>query len=259
MPRSIPFALKLFPPDFGGICEDWVHLIFQNHDFRFSPNTPPSDKIKPKHQNHGTWHCTNHAKINSFGSQNFPTSLWRHWWGLSPTTFPKPWFRCSPNTPPNEEMKPKHQNHETWLCTEHPKIISFRSQTSPIWLWRHLWEFSPARIAKPWLSYFTQHTTKSQNQAKTPKSWNLAMHQPCQDKFLLLPKFSYITLEAFVRIESSQFCKTMIFRFSPNTPPSHKIKQKHQNHGTWLCTNHIKINSFLSQISPITLEAFVRI
>jgi len=39
------------------------------------------------------------------------------------------------------------------------------------------------------------------------------MHQPCQDQFLLLPIFSHITLQAFVKIESNQFCKTMIFIF----------------------------------------------
>jgi len=98
IPRSNPFRLKLFPHEFGGICEDLVQPVFQNHDFRFSPHTPPSHKIKPKH----------------------------------------------------------------------------------------------------------------------PKSWNLAMHQPCQDQFLLLPIFSHITLEAFVRFESSQFCKTMIYGFLPS-------------------------------------------
>ena len=154
MPRSIPFAPKLLPHHFGGICEDWVEPVFQNHDFRFSPHTPRSNKIKPKHQNHGTWLCTNHAKINSFCSQTSPTSLWRHFWGLSPASFPKPEF-----------------------------------------------------------SFFTQHTTKSQNQAKTPKSWKLVLHQPCPNQFILLPNFSHITLEVFVRIESSQFSKTMIFVF----------------------------------------------
>ena len=156
MPRSIPFAPKLLPRHFVGICEDWVQPILQNHDFRFSHNTPPTYKIKPKYQNHGTWLCTNNAKINFFCSQTSPTSLWRHFWGCSPASFSKPWF-----------------------------------------------------------SLFTQHSTTSQNQAKTPKSWNLAMHQPFQDQFLLLPNFSHVTLEAFVKIESSHFCKTMIFVFHP--------------------------------------------
>ena len=144
MPKSISFAPELLPLHFGGICEDWVQPVFQNHDFCFSPHTQPSHKIKTNHKHHGNWLCTNNAKINSFWSQTFPTSVWRHLWGLSPASFPK-----------------------------------------------------------PWLSFFTQHTTKSQNQAKTPKSWNLVMHQPCQNQFLLLSKFSHITLEAFVRIESS--------------------------------------------------------
>ena len=92
MPGSIPFAPKLLPHYFGGICEDWVQPVFQNHEFRFTPHTPPSRKIKQKHQYHGTWLCTNHAKINSFCSQNSPTSLWRHLWGLSRASFPKPRF-----------------------------------------------------------------------------------------------------------------------------------------------------------------------
>ena len=78
MPRSISFAPKLLPHHFGGIFEDAVQPVFQNHDFRYSPNTAPRHKIKPKHQNHGTWLCTNHSKINSFCSQTSPTSLWRH-------------------------------------------------------------------------------------------------------------------------------------------------------------------------------------
>jgi len=41
------------------------------------------------------------------------------------------------------------------------------------------------------------------------------MHQPFQDEFVLLPNFSYITLEAFVRIESSHFSKILIFVFYP--------------------------------------------
>ena len=56
-----------------------------------------------------------------------------------------------------------------------------------------------------------QVTKSSQN----TKIMHLAMHKPCQDLFLLLPNFSPITLEVFVRIESSQFSKTMIFVFHP--------------------------------------------
>jgi len=80
---------------------------------------------------------------------------------------------------------------------------------------------------------FTRHTTKSKNQAKTPKSWNLALHQPCHCQFLLLPNFSHITLEAFVRIESSQLCKTMIFVFHPTHHQDTKSSQttKIMEHG----------------------------
>jgi len=251
IPRSIRFAPNLFPHHLGGICKVWLQPDFKNHDFRFSPHTPPSHKIKPKHKNHQTWLYTNHTNINTFCSQTFPTSLCRHLWGLRPTTFPKTWF-----------------------------------------------------------SFFTPHSTKSQNKTKTPKSPNLAIHQPCQDQFLLLPNFSHITLEAFLRFESNHISKTLIFvfhpthhqviksgqntkitkigyarttprsfapklfprhfggicevwvqphfqkhdfRFSPHTPPSHKIKPKPQNHQTWLCTNHAKIISFCLQTFPTSL------
>jgi len=73
---------------------------------------------------------------------------------------------------------------------------------------------------------FTPHTTKSQNQAKTQKSWNLALHQPCQDQLLFLPNFSHITLEAFVRIEPNQLCKTIIFVFHPT---HHQLTISSQN------------------------------
>jgi len=75
-----------------------------------------------------------------------------------------------------------------------PRLIPFATQTFPTSLWRHLWGLSPATFSKPWFSFFTPHTTKSQNQAKTPKSPNLAMHQLHQDRFLLFPNFSHITL-----------------------------------------------------------------
>jgi len=54
----------------------------------------------------------------------------------------------------------------------------------------------------------------------------LAMHQPCQDQFLLLPNFSHITLEAFLRIDSSQFSKTTIFVFHPT---QHQVTKLSQN------------------------------
>jgi len=66
IPISIPFSPKLFQHHFGSIWEDLVRLVFKNHDFHFSPHTPPSHKIKQKHQNYQTWLNTNHTKINSF-------------------------------------------------------------------------------------------------------------------------------------------------------------------------------------------------
>ena len=215
------FAPKLFPRHFGGIYEVWVQPDFKNHDFRFSPHTPPSHKIKPKHQNHQTWLYTNHTKINSFCSQPCPTSLWRHLWGLSPATFPKPWFlfftqhttksqnqakitkrgyaptmsrsipfaskvfsqhfeaNCEvwvqphyqnhdfhflPQTLQSHKIKPKLQNHQIWLCTNHAKINSFFPETFSTSLWRHLLGLRPTTFPKPWFSFFTPHTTKSQNQ-----------------------------------------------------------------------------------------------
>ena len=45
IPRSIPFAPKLFPHHFGSIWKDWVQSVFKNHDFCFSPHTPLGHKI----------------------------------------------------------------------------------------------------------------------------------------------------------------------------------------------------------------------
>jgi len=105
MPRSIPFAPKLLRHHFGRICEDWVQPVYQNHEFCFSPHTPPSHKIKPKYQNHGTWLCTNHFKINSFFSQSSPTSLSRHLWGLSPASFAKQWLSFfTPHTTMSQKL-----------------------------------------------------------------------------------------------------------------------------------------------------------
>ena len=85
---------------------------------------------------------------------------------------------------------------------------------------------SPATFTKPWFSFFTPHTTKSQNQAKTPKSPNLAIHQPHQDQFLLFPNFSHITFYAFVRFEPNHFSETIIFIFYPT---HHQVTKSSQN------------------------------
>jgi len=164
--RWLGFSTTLCRPHSGGICDNSQPRILKNHDFEnfMIHGTPPSHKIKLNHQNHQTWLCTTHTKINYFCHQTFPTSPWRHLWGLSPATFPKPWF-----------------------------------------------------------SFFTPHTTKSQNLAKSP---NLAIHQPYQDHFLLLANFSYITLEAFVRFESSHISKTMIFVFHPS---HHQVTKSSQH------------------------------
>ena len=149
--------------------------------------------------------------------------------------------------PTHHQVAKSSQNHQTLLCTNHAKINSFCPQTFPTSLWRHLRGLSPPSFQKPSFSFFTPHTTKSQYQAKTP---NLVMHQPCQDQFLLLPKFSHVTLEAIVRFESRHFSKTMIFVFHPT---HHQVTKSNQNHQTLLCTNHAKINSFCPQTFPTSL------
>jgi len=67
------------------------------------------------------------------------------------------------------------------------------------------------------------HVTKSTLNTKSPK---LAMHQPSQDQILLPPNFSHITLEAFVRIDSSHISKIMIFVFHPS---HHQVTKSSQN------------------------------
>ena len=125
----------------------------------------------------------------------------------------------------------------------------------------HLWHFPTNKTQKPplWKFHDSWHTTKSQNQAKTPKSWNLAMHQPCQDQFLLIPNFSHITLKAFVRIESSQFSKTMIFVFHQN---HHQVTKSSQKSKIMNLAMHQPCQDqflLIPNFSHITLEAFVRI
>ena len=105
-----------------------------------------------------------------------------------------------------------------------------------------------------------QVTKSSQN----TKIMNLTMHQPCQhqpcqDQFLLLPNFSHMTLEAFVKIGSSQFSNTMIFVFHQNHHQPTKSRQNtkiihlamHQP-----CQDQFRL---IPNFSHITLKAFVRI
>jgi len=75
---------------------------------------------------------------------------------------------------------------------------------------------------------FVFHPTLHQvtKSSQYTKIMDFAMHQPCQDQFLLLSKFSHINLEEFVRIESSQFSKTMIFVFHPS---HHQVTKSSQN------------------------------
>nr|XP_007161557.1 hypothetical protein PHAVU_001G079600g [Phaseolus vulgaris]ESW33551.1 hypothetical protein PHAVU_001G079600g [Phaseolus vulgaris] len=100
------------------------------------------------------------------------------------------------------------------------------------------------------------HVTKS---SQNTKIMNLVMHQPCQDQFLLLPNFSHITLEEFVRIESSQFSKTMIFL---SHPTHHQVTKSSQNTKIIHLAMHQPCQDqflLLPNFSHITLEVFVRI
>jgi len=102
MPRLIPFATKLFPHHLGGICEVWVHPLFQTMIFVFHLT---HHKVTKSSQNHQTWLCTNHTKINSFCSQTFCTSHWKHLRGLSPPSFKKSWFSfLSPHTTKSQNL-----------------------------------------------------------------------------------------------------------------------------------------------------------
>ena len=87
----------------------------------------------------------------------------------------------------------------------------------------------------------------------------MILHQPCQDQFLLLLNFSHNTLEAFVRIESSQFSKTMIFVFHPT---HHQVKKSSQNTKIMHLAMHQPCQDqlrLLPNFSHFTLEVFVRI
>jgi len=106
---------------------------------------------------------------------------------------------------------------------------------------------------------FVFHPTHHQVTKSSQNTKTLALHHPCQDQFLLLENISHITLEIFVRIESRQFSKTMIFVFHPT---HHQFTKSSQN---------TKIMEFgyveppqdqfllLPNFSDINLDAFVRI
>ena len=154
IPRSIPFAPKIFPHHFGRIREDWVHPFFKNHVFRFSPHTTPSHKI---YINHQTWLSTNHGKINSFCTQSFPTSLWRHLWGLCPETFPKPWFLFF------TQHTTKSQNLAKITKLGHAPTIPISIPFVPKLFPHHfgsIWEDWVHPVFKNYdFSFFTPHTT----------------------------------------------------------------------------------------------------
>ena len=116
-----------------------------------------------------------------------------------------------------------------------------------------------SQFSKTMIFVFHQNHHQPTKSSQNTKIMKLAMHQPCQDQFLLLPNFSHTTLEAFVRIESSQFSKTMIFVFHQNHYQPTKSSQNtkiinlamHQP-----CQDQFLL---LPNFSHITLEAFVNI
>ena len=85
------------------------------------------------------------------------------------------------------------------------------------------------------------------------------MHQPCQDQFLLIPNFSHITLEEFVRIESSQFSKTKIFVFHPTHYQDTKSRQNTKIMNLAMPQPCQEQFLLLPNFSHMTLQAFVRI
>jgi len=87
---------------------------------------------------------------------------------------------------------------------------------------------------------------------------DFAMHQRCQDQFLLLYNFSHITLEAFVRIESSQFSKTMIFVFHPTHHQVTKSSQYTKIMDFGYAPTMPRSITFAPKLLPHHLEAFVR-
>ena len=188
----------------------------------FTPHT-----IKPQNQAR-TQKSPNLALHQQYQDQFRLTSNFSHitleaFVGIESPSFAKPWFSFfTTNTTKSQNLAktPKSPNLAMHQPYEHQFLLVPKFPTS---LWRHLWGLSPATFRKSWFSFFTPHTTKSQNQAKTPKSPNLALHQPYQDQFLFLPNFSHITLEVFVSISSNHFCKNMIFVFALHTTKSQNL------------------------------------
>ena len=227
MPRSIPFAPKLIPHYIGGICEVWVQPLFLNHDFHFSPHTPPSHKIKSKEQYHQTWLSTNHTKINSCCSQTFPISLWRHLTGLSPSSFKKAWFFVF--LPRQHQITKSNQNTKITklgLTPTIPTSIPFAPNLFP----HHFGGICEVWVQPDFKNHdfcYSPHTPPSHKiKPKHQNHQNLVIQQPYQDQFLLLPTFSHITLEAFVRIEYSHISKTLTFVFHPS---HHQVTRSSQN------------------------------
>ncbi|KAK6645796.1 hypothetical protein PHAVU_L002190 [Phaseolus vulgaris] len=116
-----------------------------------------------------------------------------------------------------------------------------------------------SQFSKTMIFVFHQNHHQATKSSQKSKIMNLAMHQPCQDQFLLIPNFSHITLKAFVRIESSQFSKTMIFVFHQNHHQATKSSQKSKIMNLAMhqpCQDQFLL---IPNFSHITLEAFVRI
>ena len=253
MSRWIRFATKLLPHHFGDICEDWVQPVFQNHDFRFSPKSPPSHKIMPKHQNHELGYAPTMSRSIPFAPKLLPHHSGDICGGLSPASFPKPWFSFFTKITTNPQNQAKIPKSWTWLCTNHVKINSFCSQTSPTSLWRHLWGIESSQFSKTMIFVFHQSHHQPTKSSQNTKIMNSAMHQPCQDQFLLLPNLSHIIWRHLWGLSPASFPKPWFLFFTKiNTNPQNKAKTPKS--WTWLCTNHVKINSCCSQTSSTSLS-----
>ena len=91
--RSIPFATKLFTPQFGCICDNSPPRLLKNHDFTYSPILLERHK-KPIHPTRLSQNPTN---INYFCNQTFLTSFCIHLWQFPSKIDKKPWLHLFTN------------------------------------------------------------------------------------------------------------------------------------------------------------------
>ena len=235
-PRSIPFAPKLLLHHFGGICEDWVQPVFQNHDFRFSPNTPRSHKMKPTYQNHGLGYEPTMPR-----SIPFAPKLLTHYFGgicedwVQPV-FQNNDFRFSPHTPPRNKIKRKPQNHRLGFPPTMPRSFHFAPQLLPY----HIGGICEDCVQPVFQNNdfrFSPHTPPSHKIKPEYQNHRLGFAPTMPRSTPFSPKLLPHDFGGICGDWIQPVFENHDFRFSPHTPPSHKIKPKHQNHalGYWSC------------------------